>query len=110
MIKANDRKIFDEVDVGLSGGTAAVVGKLLKRLGKKTQVISITHLPQVASFGNNHYCVNKVTDNTETVTSMKLLEEDERIQELARLLGGEKVDASSIENAKSLLQGAKNER
>tara|TARA_Y100001956_G_scaffold66574_1_gene68174 strand:+ start:484 stop:2160 length:1677 start_codon:yes stop_codon:yes gene_type:complete len=102
--------IFDEVDVGISGGTAAVVGKLLKRLGKKTQVISITHLPQVASFGNNHYCVNKVTDNTETVTSMKLLEEDERIQELARLLGGEKVDASSIENAKSLLQGAKNER
>ncbi|MBD78229.1 MAG: DNA repair protein RecN [Crocinitomicaceae bacterium] len=102
--------IFDEVDVGISGGTAAVVGKLLKRLGKKTQGISITHLPQVASFGNNHYCVNKVTDNTETVTSMKLLEEDERIQELARLLGGEKVDASSIENAKSLLQGAKNER
>jgi|TARA_B110000196_G_C21139328_1_gene662926 DNA repair protein RecN (Recombination protein N) len=99
--------IFDEVDVGISGGTAAVVGKLLKRLGKKTQVISITHLPQVASFGDNHYSVNKVTNESETVTSMKLLEEGERINELARLLGGEKVDVSSIENAKSLLQGAK---
>jgi len=98
--------IFDEVDVGISGGTAAVVGKLLKRLGKKTQVISITHLPQVASFGDNHYSVNKVTNETETVTSMKLLEKDERINELARLLGGEKIDVSSIENAKSLLQGA----
>lgn len=99
--------IFDEVDVGISGGTAAVVGKLLKRLGKKTQVISITHLPQVASFGDNHYSVSKVTNESETVTSMKLLEEGERINELARLLGGEKVDVSSIENAKSLLQGAK---
>lgn len=98
--------IFDEVDVGISGGTAAVVGKLLKRLGKKTQVISITHLPQVASFGDNHYSVSKATNKSETVTSMKLLEEGERIDELARLLGGERVDVSSIENAKSLLQGA----
>lgn len=102
--------IFDEVDVGISGGTAAVVGKLLKRLGKKTQVISITHLPQVASFGDNHYSVSKVTNDSETVTSMKILEEEERIQELARLLGGEKIDKSSIENAKSLLQGARDER
>jgi DNA repair protein RecN (Recombination protein N) len=99
--------IFDEVDVGISGGTAAVVGKLLKRLGKKTQVISITHLPQVASFGDNHYSVNKTTNESETITSMKLLEKNERINELARLLGGEKVDKSSIENAKSLLEGAK---
>lgn len=96
--------IFDEVDVGISGNTASIVGKLLKQLGKATQVISITHLPQVASFADHHYLVSKSHANGKTNTSMKLLCEDQRTDEIARLVGGENITAESRNNARVLIE------
>ncbi|PPK19260.1 DNA repair protein RecN, partial [Klebsiella pneumoniae] len=80
--------IFDEVDVGISGPTAAVVGKLLRQLGESTQVMCVTHLPQVAGCGHQHYFVSKETDGAMTETHMQSLNKKARLQELARLLGG----------------------
>ncbi len=82
--------IFDEVDVGISGPTAAVVGKLLRQLGESTQVMCVTHLPQVAGCGHHHFIVSKETDGEMTETHMKPLDKRSRLQELARLLGAVK--------------------
>lgn len=95
--------IFDEVDAGISGPTAAVVGKMLRSLGKTTQVVSITHLPQVACYGHHHYYVNKATESDRTVTSMIHLDIASREQELARLLGGMETNAEALQNARALL-------
>lgn len=95
--------IFDEVDVGVSGPTAAVVGKLLRQLGDSTQVLVITHLPQVAGNGHQHYFVSKDSDKNETQTRMQELDNNSRLQELARLLGGDKITANTLANAQELL-------
>lgn len=95
--------IFDEVDSGISGPTAAVVGKMLRALGKTTQVVSITHLPQVACYGHHHYYVNKSTERDRTVTSMVHLDTNAREKELARLLGGMETNAEALNNARALL-------
>ncbi|MFP2770869.1 DNA repair protein RecN [Oceanisphaera sp. KMM 10153] len=97
--------IFDEVDVGVSGPTAAVVGKLLRQLGDSTQVLVITHLPQVAGNGHQHYFVSKDSANNDTQTRMQELDEHSRLQELARLLGGNKITANTLANARELLVG-----
>jgi DNA repair protein RecN (Recombination protein N) len=96
--------VFDEVDVGISGNTAAVVGKLLRELGKKTQVISITHLPQVASCADNHYLVTKSHSKIETQTSMFLLDKKGQTNEIARLLGGEIITEEALRNADQLIK------
>ncbi|AMO47642.1 RecN [Enterobacter sp. FY-07] len=95
--------IFDEVDVGISGPTAAVVGKLLRQLGESTQVMCVTHLPQVAGCGHHHFYVSKETDGAMTETHMQLLDKRARLQELARLLGGSEVTRNALANAKELL-------
>lgn len=95
--------IFDEVDVGISGPTAAIVGKLLRQLGDKTQVMCVTHLPQVASKGHQQMFVSKVTDGKTTETNMVALDKPERIKELARLLGNEEITQSSLKNAADML-------
>lgn len=95
--------IFDEVDVGISGPTAAIVGKLLRQLGESTQVMCVTHLPQVAGCGHHHYFVTKHTDGEMTETQMLPLNKQERLQELARLLGGSEVTKNTLANAKELL-------
>lgn len=95
--------IFDEVDVGVSGPTAAVVGKLLRQLGDSTQVLVITHLPQVAGNGHQHFFVSKSSGDNETQTRMQELDEHSRLQELARLLGGNKITANTLANARELL-------
>lgn len=95
--------IFDEVDVGISGGTAAIVGKMLRKLGESTQVLVVTHLPQVAGNGHQQYLVEKQTDGIETETKMSLLTNDDRLHELARLLGGDVITANTLANAKELL-------
>lgn len=95
--------IFDEVDVGISGGAATTVGKLLRQLGKKCQVLCVTHLPQVASYGNHHFNVQKYVENNQTETQMNLLSEDERVQALARLLGGTKITEAVLANAQEML-------
>lgn len=95
--------IFDEVDVGISGPTAAMVGKKLQELAHNTQVICVTHLPQVASKGHQQLFVTKLTDGEHTETKVTELSEQGRVQEIARLLAGDKVTDSSIANAQELL-------
>ena len=95
--------IFDEVDVGISGATAAVVGNLLRQLGENTQIFCVTHLPQVAGNGHQQMIVNKQSDGKTTNTDMQLLNNEDRIRELARLLGGDSITEHTLANAKELL-------
>ena len=95
--------IFDEVDVGISGPTASAVGKLLRQLGKSTQVICVTHLPQVASSGHQQFFVAKEIANGETFTHMQPLNKHGRIDEIARLLGGDNISKTAKANAKELI-------
>jgi len=95
--------IFDEVDVGISGPTAAVVGRMLRSLGESTQVFCVTHLPQVAGNGHQHMFVNKSSKAGKTETSMIPLDKAQRINELARLLGGDTITSNTLANAKELL-------
>lgn len=96
--------IFDEVDSGISGSTASVVGQLLRKLGETSQVICVTHLPQVAARAHNQMFVTKFSDKKTTETHMICLQENERIEELARLLAGDTLTESAIANARELLQ------
>ncbi|PSW02551.1 DNA repair protein RecN [Photobacterium lipolyticum] len=98
--------IFDEVDVGISGPTAAIVGKMLRTLGDSTQVMCVTHLPQVAGCGHQQMFVAKKTHKGQTETSMCLLDEPARVTELARLLGGSEITDITLANAKELLIAA----
>lgn len=95
--------IFDEVDVGISGPTAAMVGKKLQQLSKNTQVICVTHLPQVACKGHQQLFVSKLTDGELTETQVTELTESKRVQEIARLLAGDKISQHSLANAQELL-------
>ena len=95
--------IFDEVDVGISGATAAVVGNLLRQLGESTQIFCVTHLPQVAGNGHQQMIVNKQSDGKTTNTDMQLLNSKDRIRELARLLGGDIITEHTLANAKELI-------
>lgn len=95
--------LFDEVDVGVSGPTASAVGKLMKKLSNNTQVICVTHLPQVACYGHQQQFVKKVTEQEQTETSMTALDNGGRVDELARLLGGDQISATTKANAQELL-------
>jgi len=97
--------IFDEVDVGISGPTAAMVGKKLQQLAKNTQVICVTHLPQVACKGHQQFFVSKLTDGEHTETTVTELSAQSRVQEIARLLAGDKISEHSLANAEELLAG-----
>ncbi len=83
--------IFDEIDTGIGGATAEAVGERLSRLGKKVQVLVVTHSPQVAAFSNEHFKVEKHTENNKTTTSLKQLDARGKIEEIARMLAGEKI-------------------
>ena len=95
--------IFDEVDVGISGKTASVVGKLLRQLGDKCQVLCVTHLPQVACHGHHQFNVEKFTVNDKTETKMTALSQEERVPALARLLGGSEITELALANAQEML-------
>lgn len=95
--------MFDEVDVGVSGATAATVGKLLRQLGESNQVICVTHLPQVAAKAHQQLRVDKVTDGASTETHMVSLDQQARVIELARLLGGDEITEATKANAAELL-------
>lgn len=95
--------IFDEVDVGISGPTAAVVGKLLRQLGERTQVFCVTHLPQVAGQGHQQLQVSKAVSKGQTETRMQALNTQQRVEELARLLGGDGITEATKANARELL-------
>ena len=95
--------IFDEIDIGISGRIADVVGRKLKSLSRARQTICITHLPQIARMADTHLAVHKTVSNGRTVTRVIELEEDERARELAKLLGGEKISALTMEHAREML-------
>ena len=95
--------IFDEIDTGVSGEVAAKMATVFEKLGKKSQLISITHLPQIAGKGKVHYHVFKSDSDDKTRTKVVRLSDDERVVELAKMMSGEKVTDSAIENAKQLL-------
>ena len=95
--------IFDEVDVGISGKTASVVGKLLRQLGDKCQVLCVTHLPQVACHGHHQFNVEKFTVDDKTETKMTALSQEERVPTLARLLGGSEITDLALANAQEML-------
>jgi DNA repair protein RecN (Recombination protein N) len=96
--------IFDEVDAGVSGVTAEKVGRKLKAISKGQQVISVTHLPQVAAFADCHFSIFKTNKKSGPSMQVQVLNKEERIQEVARMLSGEKITAASIANAKDLIK------
>lgn len=95
--------IFDEVDSGVGGAVAEVVGNLLKQLGSDRQVLCVTHLPQVASQANHHFKVEKIQHHGHTESHIHLLSQHERIEEIARMLGGVEITSITREHAKELL-------
>ncbi len=95
--------IFDEIDSGVSGEVASMVGDILEEMGRSMQVINITHLPQVASRGTLHYHVFKEESDHSTITRVRLLKSGERVQEIARLLSGSTVTEAAVRNARELL-------
>jgi DNA repair protein RecN (Recombination protein N) len=96
--------IFDEVDAGIGGRAAELVGIQLNKLSRRHQVICITHLPQIACYGAWHYVVKKQAEGNETHSSIRMLTESERSEELARMLGGVSISPKAREHAKELLQ------
>lgn len=95
--------IFDEVDVGIGGGVAEVVGRMLRKLGERAQVMCVTHQPQVASQAHQHLFVSKQNAADKTHTQIEQLEKDQRVQEIARMLGGIDITQRSIDHAKEML-------
>lgn len=95
--------LFDEVDVGIGGATAALVGRMLRQLGERLQVFCVTHQPQVASCAHNHFLVEKQSDSKQTSTKVSLLQNEDKINELARMLGGLTITAQTRSHAEELL-------
>jgi len=95
--------LFDEIDTGVSGEIAHKMGQIMKAIASKRQVICITHLPQIAAKGDCHYKVYKIEQNDRSVTAVKMLKDEERLQEIAQMLSGANVSEAAIRNAHALL-------
>lgn len=102
--------IFDEVDVGIGGGIAEVVGQKMQQLGRHRQIFSITHLAQVAAYGDQQLNISKQTENDQTTTQVITLKTEERVKELARMLGGMKITEQTLKHAEEMLQTAQSNR
>ena len=102
--------VFDEVDSGVGGGVAEMVGRCLQDLGANRQVLCVTHLPQVASLADQHFRISKVTDGKSTRTQVHALGDEERVEELARMLGGVEITGKTLEHAAEMLAGAARKR
>lgn len=98
--------VFDEVDVGVGGKIAQIVGRRLKKLGTTAQVICITHLPQVAAQGNQHIFIDKISNETETYSTLVKLSKEMRADELARMLGGEQITDRTLAHAREMLSAS----
>ncbi len=99
--------VFDEVDSGVGGGVAEMVGRRLSELGSNRQILCVTHLPQVASQADNHLRINKMSDKKSTRIGVATLTHDERVEELSRMLGGMKITQRTREHAEEMLEAAK---
>ena len=102
--------VFDEVDSGVGGGVAEMVGRRLAEVARDRQVLCVTHLPQVASLADHHIRISKVTDGKATRTGAHVLNQEERVDELARMLGGVEITAKTREHAAEMLAGAPKKR
>ncbi|WP_110670249.1 DNA repair protein RecN [Salinicola halophilus] len=102
--------VFDEVDVGISGATAEIVGQLLRRLGQHAQVMTVTHLPQVAAQAHQHLHIEKQSDDDNTRTQMAQLDDAGRVREIARMLGGVKLSDRTLAHAREMLAASQNAR
>jgi DNA repair protein RecN (Recombination protein N) len=96
--------VFDEIDSGVGGGIAEMVGKRLRDVSATRQVFCVTHLPQVASIANSHFRIVKMTDGQSTRTSVNALTDDERVEELARMLGGIEITDRTRDHAAEMLE------
>lgn len=97
--------IFDEIDMGVSGEVADKVGNIIKKMSGGMQVINITHLPQIAGKGDNHFLVFKKDNETSTKTFIKLLSSEERVMEIAKMLSGKELTEAALKNARELMKG-----
>jgi len=95
--------IFDEIDTGVSGTTANAIAQKIKSISTNTQVLCITHLPQVAAISNHHLCITKTESNNRTYTNVKQLTQKQRIQEIAKMIAGDNINEVVINNAKNLM-------
>jgi DNA repair protein RecN (Recombination protein N) len=98
--------VFDEVDAGIGGAVAEVVGRRLREIAAKRQVLCVTHLPQVASQGINHYRIVKLTDGRTSRTQILLLDAEQRIEELSRMLGGVEITPATRAHAEDMIRQA----
>lgn len=98
-----DTMIFDEIDTGISGRTAQIVGEKILDLSKNRQVISISHLPQIAALANNHLLISKKDEENFTISSTKKIENKDRVEEIARLIGGVNITKTTIDSASEIL-------
>lgn len=98
--------IFDEIDSGISGITASIVGKKLREISENHQIICITHLPQIAAFGEHNYKIQKSSDDKMTYTTVSALSENEKTNEIARLLGGANITDTTLKSAKELIDAS----
>ena len=96
--------IFDEIDAGVGGAVAETVGRLMKQLGIDRQVLCVTHLPQVAACADHHLVVTKQWQGTSTVSSVAAVQGEQRVAEVARMLGGERLSGTTLAHAKEMLQ------
>ena len=96
--------IFDEIDSGVGGTVADSVGALMKRLGRSTQVLAVTHLPQVAACADHHMLVSKQLQGKNTLSTVAAIQGEQRVGEIARMLGGEKLSSTTLAHAKEMLQ------
>ena len=99
--------VFDEVDVGIGGDISRVVGKKLKELSTSKQVLCITHSPQIASLADHHYIVKKIADAHRTTTTVECLKDGQRIEELARMLGGGVASDITFIHARELIEAGR---
>ena len=99
--------IFDEIDTGISGIAAQIVGEKLSNIGKKKQIICITHLPQIAATADTHYCIEKSTSNERTFTTIRRLDNNQRKDEIARLIAGSNITEKTMEHATEIIELAK---
>ena len=99
--------VFDEIDTGVGGRVAESIGRRLKRLSARNQVLCVTHLPQIAGFADQHFRVEKAARGDQTFAALERLDGDERTLELARMLSGEKVTDAALENARELIAAAR---
>ncbi|MCL4857710.1 MAG: DNA repair protein RecN, partial [Flavobacteriales bacterium] len=95
--------IFDEIDTGVSGDIADKMGNMMKQMSEDIQILTITHLPQVAAKGQQHLKIYKTTNDNKTVTSLSILSPLEKVEEIAKMLSGKELTKAALENARNLI-------